>query len=66
MTGAVLHPRSNDEVDEMIEDQRRFTRKIQANKETLRKFLMEAGFITGTGELTKRYRTPVLHRKPAR
>ena len=66
MTGAVLHPRSNDEVDEMIEDQRRFTRKIQTNQETLRKFLMEAGFITVTGELTKRYRTPVLHRKPAR
>lgn len=66
MTGAVLHPRSKEEVDEMIEDQRRFTLKIQTNKATLRKFFMEAGFITATGELTKRYRTPARHRKSGR
>jgi len=50
-----LAPRSKLEIDYEIKLLRRNAKKIFKTKASARKFLVEHGFITKSGKLTKRY-----------
>jgi hypothetical protein len=50
-----LAPRSRQEIDNEIKLLRRNVRKILKTKASARKFLIDHGFITKAGKLTKKY-----------
>jgi hypothetical protein len=50
-----LFPRSKQEIDKEIKLLRRNAKKILKNKTSARKFLVDHGFITKSGKLTKKY-----------
>jgi hypothetical protein len=50
-----LAPRSRQEIDHEIKLLRRNVKKILKNKASARKFLVDHGFITKSGKLTKKY-----------
>jgi len=52
---STLFPRSKEEIDKEIKLLRRNARKILKNKASARKFLVDHGFITKSGKLTKKY-----------
>ena len=51
----ITRPRSKEEVDEMIASMKEATRELLKDKKKARAFLIKHGYITKTGELTKRY-----------
>ncbi|MGV3530773.1 MAG: hypothetical protein ACO1QR_00275 [Chthoniobacteraceae bacterium] len=51
----VTRPRSKEEVDEMIASVKATTRELMKDKKKARAFLINRGYITKTGKLTKRY-----------
>jgi hypothetical protein len=50
-----LAPRSRQEIDNEIKLLRRNAKKIYKTKASARKFLIDHGFITRSGKLTKKY-----------
>jgi len=52
---STLMPRSRKEIDHEIKLLKRNAQKILKTKASARKFLIQNGFITKTGKLTKKY-----------
>lgn len=53
---AVLRPRSKAEVDAMIAAMKRTSSELLKSKDKARAFLIEHGYITKSGKLTKKYK----------
>ena len=51
----VLYPRTKEEVDREIAELRKTAKRILKTKGGVRKFMIEGGFLTKDGKLTKRY-----------
>ena len=51
----VMYPRSQEEIDKVLEVIERASKKITKSKATARAYLIKYGFVTKSGKLTKRY-----------